>query len=201
MAEFYLGHASPTTVAGTPALLIHSKRYGTMVVWMDGGRLMVLAGQESATTMVVLANTLREANPAQWAAVVEAATPEDTDSGPIDQVTINRGTTSDGTAWRASITLGNPVVICVRFGPEDTSIASCIFTTPLSPGTHTIDDRALRVAIVVGVVPADSTTVLRITDRDGVVTVHEPVQIDHTTAAAAAALPPGAKYELVDREN
>ena len=201
VAEFYFGHASPTTVAGTPALLIHSRRYGTMVVWMDGGRLMVLAGQESDTTMVVLASTLREANPAEWAGVVEAATPDDTVSAPIDQVTINRGTTSDGTAWRASITLGNPVVICVRFGPEDTKIASCIFTTPLSPGTHAIDDPALRAAIVVGVVPAASTTVLRITDLDGVVTLHEPVLIDHTTAAAAALLPPGATYELVDREN
>ncbi len=75
MAEFYFGRSSPTTVAGEPALLFHSRRYATMVVWMDGGRLVVLAGQESGTTMVELANTLREANPAQWAAVVEAATP------------------------------------------------------------------------------------------------------------------------------
>jgi hypothetical protein len=202
VAEFYFGHASPVRANGMPALLIHSRLFNTMVVWMDGGRLVVIAGQESDPEMVVLANAVRRASPVEWAAVVDAAAPRDIVGVPTPQVTINRGTTADGTQWRASITLGNPVVICVMFGgAKVTTIASCIFSTPISPGLHTIDDPALRAAIVVGVVPRDSTTVLRITDLDGVVTVYEPVRIDDTTAAAAALLPPGATYELVDREN
>lgn len=201
VAEFYFGHATPVTAIGMPALLIHSRRLGTMVVWMDGGRLVVVAGQESDEHMVLLANEVRRASPVEWAAVVDAATPHADVTTPIDQVTINGGTTPDGTAWRASITLGNPVVICVHFGPEDTTIGSCIFSTPLSPGLHTIEDPALRAAIVVGVVPADTNTVLRITDLDGVVAIQRPKAIDDSTAAAAALLPPGATYELVELEN
>ena len=201
IAEFYFGHATPVSVVGMPALLIHSRRFATMVVWMDGGRLVVVAGRESDDDMVVLANDVRRANPVEWSAVVDVATPHADVTTPIDQVTINGGTTPDGTAWRASITLGNPVVICVHFGPEDTTIGSCIFSTPLSPGLHTIEDPALRAAIVVGVVPADTNTVLRITDLDGVVSIQRPKAIDDTTAAAAALLPPGSTYELVELEN
>lgn len=88
------------------------------------------------------------------------------------------------------------MVICVHFGPADSSMAECIFSTPLSPATHVIGTESLN-AFVVAVLPIGIAQQLVVTDVTGNSTAYEPVPVDATTSAVAL-LPLGATYELVD---
>ena len=128
MAEFYFGRGSNIIVHGLPALLIETRRLGTLIVWQEGDRLVAVAGAEPTAQMISLAESVHPATRAEWAQVIDEVT--DVETFRVDtaqQVTFSTGNTPDGLAWRASITLGNPVVICVHFGPADSSMAECIF--------------------------------------------------------------------------
>ncbi|MGB8859147.1 MAG: hypothetical protein WCC60_07825 [Ilumatobacteraceae bacterium] len=198
MAEFYFGHSSDITVHGVPALSIASRSLGSVIVWQEGDRLMAVAGSESDAAMRILAESLHAATPDEWAAVVDASQPEVTFSSSPDQVTIGVGTAADGTAWRASVTLGNPTVICVHLGAAEETSSSCTFTTPLSPATHLIEAPTIPASFVVAVVPMTSVDVLRITTADGAVETFHPVPVDDVTSAVVAELPTGSKYTVVD---
>ena len=198
MAEFYFGRGSNIIVHGLPALLIETRRLGTLIVWQEGDRLVAVAGAEPTARMISLAESVHPATRAEWAQVIDEVT--DVETFRVDtaqQVTFSTGNTPDGLAWRASITLGNPVVICVHFGPADSSMAECIFSTPLSPATHVIGTESLN-AFVVAVLPIGIAQQLVVTDVTGNSTAYEPVPVDATTSAVAALLPLGATYELVD---
>jgi len=198
MAEFYFGRGSNIIVHGLPALLIETRRLGTLIVWQEGDRLVAVAGAEPTARMISLAESVHPATRAEWAQVIDEVT--DVETFRVDtaqQVTFSTGNTPDGLAWRASITLGNPVVICVHFGPADSSMAECIFSTPLSPATHVIGTESLN-AFVVAVLPIGIAQQLVVTDVTGNSTAYEPVPVDATTSAVAALLPLGATYKLVD---
>jgi hypothetical protein len=90
------------------------------------------------------------------------------------------------------------MVICVHYGPDAESVASCIFTTPLVPAEHIVEIDALDTRFVAAVVPAGSTKVLRVIDPAGATTDYTAVPVTDTTWAIAAEVDAGFGYVMVD---
>ena len=197
MAGFYFGDGEHITVHGLPALLFHTRHLGTIVAWYEGDRLVTVSGQETDAALIRLAESTRPATRVEWSEVLDATRPVEVGTATHDQTTINTGTTQDGTGWWATVTPGNPMVICVHYGPTTQSIASCIFTTPLVPAEHIVELEALDTRFAVVVAP-DAAQVLRVTDAAGTVTDFAPVPVTDTTWAIAAEVDAGSSYVLVD---
>ena len=111
---------------------------------------------------------------------------------------IGSGTAADGINWKASTTVGNPTLICVHsLTEEGTGDGSCIYTTPLSPSTHIVMHEGLGATFVTAMMPTGDQ-VLRISYASGHFEDVDPVALNATSEAAAALLPEGATYELLD---
>lgn len=191
MARFYLGRGRDVIVHGVPGAIIETRRIGKVVVWHEGDRLIVVAAEGTDDELLALAEAVRPASAGEWGRVVPASDPM------RSSATIGAGPTQDGTNWRGSITLGNPTVFCIHnLEAPGASEASCVYATPLSPSTHIVDHGRLGATFVSAVVPIGSRF-LRITNPAGDVVDFQPIELDGTTAAVAALLPPGATYELV----
>ena len=214
MARFYLDHGSDVTVHGLPGALIDTRRVGKVVVWHEGDRLIVVSADVADEQLIAIAQSVRPATADEWDRITADAANRLTKPS-VDEITtttlpfdttrssetIAAGTLPDGDAFRVSITLGNPTVICAHVGPDDTSRGSCVYATPLSPATHAIHDDVSDAEFVVAVLPHDSARVLRITSATGEVSVIEPTSmLSDSTFALGALLQPGATYELVERE-
>jgi len=214
MARFSLGQGRNVTVHGVPGAIIQTRRIGKVVVWHEGDRLVVVTADVTDDELLAMAETVRPAFADEWNGVLASVAPAITDSGDVVTTpheapfeldatqrseTITSGTLLDSSAYRVSITLGNPTVICAHVGPDDSSRGSCVYATPLSPATHAIHDDVSGAEFVVAVVPHDSSQVLRITSATGEVSVIEPqTMLSDATFAIAALSPSGATYELVE---
>ena len=208
MARFYLGQGRNVTVHGLPGAIIETHRIGKTVVWHEGDRLIVVAADGTDAELVAMAQAVRTASAQEWDRVLAADAPAVTDlAADITTIpfyttrpseTIASGTLLDGSAYRVSITLGSPTVICAHVGPDGSSRGSCVYATPLSPATNAIHDDVSGADFVVAVVPPDSAQVLRITAATGEVSVAESqTTLSDSSFAMVTSLPPGATYELV----
>ncbi|MGB8859145.1 MAG: hypothetical protein WCC60_07815 [Ilumatobacteraceae bacterium] len=101
MLRFFLGDAADATVHGLPAVafamtaddpLLASNRPGTIVAWIEGGRLIVVSGSDGPVTTTALAETVRPATDAEWTEVERVA------GNTIDQ-SEQFGDNSDGTGF------------------------------------------------------------------------------------------------------
>ena len=209
MARFYLGQGRDVTVHDAPGAVIETRRIGKVVVWHEGDRLIVVAADGTDEELVSWAQLVRPATTEEWSGVITATATAVTELGDDSATarfdttrpseTITSGTLLEGSAFRVSITLGNPTVICAHVGPGDSSRGSCVYATPLSPATHAIHDDESGAEFVVAVVPHDSAQVLRITSATGEVSVIEPTaMLSDSSFAIAALLPSGAAYELAE---
>lgn len=208
MARFYLGQGRDVTVHGMPGAILGTRQIGKVVVWHEGDRLVVVAAEGTDDELLAIAETVRPATATEWNNVLTSVGPAT--SGPDDAITatsdttlpsdtIAAGTLLDGSAYRVSITLGNPTVICAHVGRGESSRGSCVYATPLSPATHAIHDDASGAEFVVAVVPDDNTQLLRITSATGEVSVVEQrATLSDSSFAIAALLPDGATYELAE---
>ena len=201
VARFFLDQGRDVLVHGLPGAVVDTRRIGKVVVWHEGDRLVVVAAEVTDDDLVALAEAVRPATAAEWNDVIAATAPEATDSG--DDITafsqpIGAGPLANNVYWEATITLGNPTVICVRSLAEEGSDAgSCIYTTPLSPSTHIVMHEGLGGTFVTAVAPTGDQ-VLRLTSASGDFVDFEPFALNATTEAVAAFLPEGATYELLD---
>lgn len=201
MARFFLGQGRDVTVHGLPGALIETRRIGKVVVWHEGDRLVVAAAEGPDAQLLDIAEAVRPASAQEWDSALAAVAPEASASGVFITTSAQRiggGTTPDGVSWQASITPGNPTVVCVHsMKTEGSSEGSCVYTTPLSPSTHIVEHEGLRATFVAAVAPTGNQ-VLRITSTFGAFEDFQPVALNATTEAVAALLPEGATYELVD---
>ena len=199
VARFFLDQGRDVLVHGLPGAVVDTRRIGKVVVWHEGDRLVVVAAEVTDDDLVALAEAVRPTTAAEWNDVIAATAPEITDSDSFAPVQmIGGGTAANSVGWQASITLGNPTVICVHgTGIEGPSQGSCVGTTPLSPSTHIVMHEGLGATFVIAVMPTGEQ-VLRITSASGDFEDVEPVALNATTESAAALLPEGATYELLD---
>lgn len=201
VARFFLDQGRDVLVHGLPGAVVDTRRIGKVVVWHEGNRLVVVAAEVTDDQLVELAEAVRPATAAEWDELVAATAPEATDSG--DDITafsqpIGAGPLANNVYWEATITLGNPTVICVRsLAEEGSGDGSCIYTTPLSPSTHIVMHEGLAGTFVIAVAPTGDQ-VLRLTSASGDFVDFEPFALDATTEAVAAFLPENATYELLD---
>ena len=201
VARFFLGQGRDVIVQGLPGAVVDTPRIGKVVVWHEGDRLVVVAAEGTDDQLVELAEAVRPATADEWDELLDETAPVATDSG--DDVTALPQTIAAGPAgndvyWEASITLGNPTVICVySLTREGSDTGSCIATTPLAPSTHLVMHEGLGATFVIAVMPTGEQ-VLRITSATGAFNDVEPIALDATTEAAAAPLPEDATYELLD---
>ena len=201
VARFFLDQGRDVLVHGLPGAVVDTRRIGKVVVWHEGDRLVVVAAEVTDDDLVALAEAVRPTTAAEWNDVIAATAPEATDSG--DDITafsqpIGAGPLANNVYWEATITLGNPTVICVRsLAEEGSGDGSCIYTTPLSPSTHIVMHEGLAGTFVIAVAPTGDQ-VLRLTSASGDFVDFEPFALDATTEAVAAFLPENATYELLD---
>ncbi len=203
MARFYLGQGRDATVHGLPGALIETRRLGTIVVWYEGDRLVVVAADGSDDELLALAESVRPATGTEWNDIIDitaSAIVPDIEVGATHPAeTVDSGTLRDGNQYRISVTVGNPTVICAHVGASDTTAGSCVFATPLSPALHAIHDSNGDVQFVVAVIPPDSQQVLRfVTTTGDVIDTRPETMLSDSSLAMAAPLPRGATYELVD---
>ena len=211
MARFYLGNGPDVTVHGKPGAIIDTHRIGKVVVWHEGDRLIVVAADATDAELTAMAQAVRPASGQEWNGVFAAGGHRTSHDRPfriitstgsvtteIPQETISSGTLHDGSAYRVSITVGNPTFICAQFGPDESRRHPCRSTTPLTPSTHIIHDDLSGADLVVAMLPHDSAQVLRVTAVTGEVSVAEaPTTLSDSSLAIVAVLPPGGTYELV----
>ena len=203
VARFFLDQGRDVLVHGLPGAVVDTRRIGKVVMWHEGDRLVVVAAEGTDDELVALAEAVRPATADEWNEVLGAtalASPESGDRWIFASHSqpIGAGTTSDDVPWQASITAYS--VVCVhnmKATEEGSSDGSCVYTTPVSPSTHIVVHAGLRATFVAAVMPIGEQ-VLRITSASGEFKDVDPVTIDDTTEAAAALLPEGATYELLD---
>ena len=201
VARFFLGQGRDVLVHGLAGAVVDTGQIGKVVMWHEGDRLIVIAAEVTDDDLVALAEAVRPATAIEWDELAAATAPEATNSG--DDIAafsqpIGAGPLADDVYWEATITLGNPTVICVRSLTEDEpNSGSCIYTTPLSPSTHIVMHEGLRATFVTAVAPTGDE-VLRLTSASGDFVDFEPFALNATTEAVAAFLPEGATYELLD---
>ena len=120
LVGYLFGAGTALTVHGQPAQLIHSRESGPMVIWLEGGRLITVAGPQADERLLAIAESIRPVSADEWlnavSPVLEYYIPIESwpqDTAPID---VGSGVTSAGTAWRVAVTIGNPTVTCVYVG-------------------------------------------------------------------------------------
>jgi len=197
-ADFMFGSGTAATVHGLAAHVTDSIELGTVVTWLENGRLVAVRGRRTADTMLLLAGSIRPATGEQW---LRALRPR-FDANAVQttqQLEISGGVALNGAIWRASVTLGNPMVTCIYIGEKHIAQSSCTFSTPLTPSTRMFPGSTAATIFVIAVVPIDEfRLVLRITDADGSVRDLVPAVINDRFTAIAAEVPADAAYALVD---
>lgn len=185
-----------------PPVVLTSRDLGNMVVWLEGGRLIAATGGRTPETeMFALAESVRPVTDDEWANATQQLF--DVDFATTDaaqQVDVGSGITATGAAWRASITIGNPMLTCVYTGDGGTEQATCTFSTPLTPSARSFPGSTASTTSVVAVLPIDEVNVvLRLTDVDGAVFDIEPVAVNDQLSAVTAEIPPRPGASTVDR--
>jgi hypothetical protein len=124
LVPFVLGEGYDVAVHGQPGVVVTSREHGTVVAWMEGGRLFVVASELDRPDAVALAESTRPATEQEWAALETiqqtVSIGFDEDSVALDGrpgIDIGSGTTPSGSAWR------------VWAFAESDSIAFCLGTS------------------------------------------------------------------------
>ena len=209
LVGYVFGSASTaTTVHGLPAQLIRSREAGQMVIWLEGGRLITVAGPVDDAPLRAIAESVAPVSPDEWlnavSPVLEFYIPVETwpeNTAPID---VGSGVTATGLPWRVAITIGNPTVTCVFFGgpavaSTEDSQSMCTFSTPRVPATREFAGAFPGLTFVVAIVPIEEyRLVLRVTSADNTLTDFEPVRLNDEFTGVAVAIADDATYSLVD---
>ncbi|MDO8364938.1 MAG: hypothetical protein Q7V88_18755 [Actinomycetota bacterium] len=209
MAEFVFGsdrgtgRGTAATVHQQPALVLHSRDLGTVVTWMEGGRLLALTGDRPDAEMVALAETVRPATLEEWTAATMAGMP--TDGGYIvwsdgntvlfedDAIELGSGTGRYGNEWRLTAQQDDPVWFCLSLQGAVQTCSAAANDTDLPQDNWFVD--GVRVTLVV--TRLGQADVVRVVAGDGTITEYPFVAIDDTRAAVAVLLPTGATYEVI----
>lgn len=223
LVDYVFGTGTATTVHGLPAQLIDSREAGPMIVWLEGGRLITVAGLQTDEQLRAIAESVRPVGADEWLNTVNAVlsyyVPMETwpdDSTPIN---VGSGTTIGNVPWRVEISIGNPTVTCVYFGEaaapiestdttgtgwttqplDDAAQAMCTFSTPRVPATREFAGAFPGVTFVVAILPIEEyRLVLRVTSADGTLTEYQPVQLNDVFTGVAVAIDDDATYSLID---
>ena len=206
LAEFVFGRGSATLVHGLPAVSLTSRDLGNVVTWLEGGRLIaVTGGRMPEADMRALAESIRPVTDDEWSAASQPVLAKSIVSGGAwsstdEQIDVGSGITATGVPWRASITVGNPMLTCLYTGGNDAGRAACTFSTPLTPSVRAFPGSTAGTVFVVAVLPIDEVgLVLRITDASGGVFDIEPVAANDQLSAVAFEIPATSTFDLVDR--
>ncbi len=197
LVEFMFGNGDATSVHGVAALFIESREAGQLIIWLEGGRLITVAGDLGEPALGSVAESVSTASSAEWQIARESTTVSTfrVGSTPVD---VGSGTSFDGVPWRVSVSTGNPTVTCLYTGAAgDTS--SCTFSTPRVPATRTFSGATAATVFVVAIIPIEeSRLVLRVTRSDGTITDHTLERLDDEYAGVAVEIAADATYALVD---
>jgi hypothetical protein len=210
LVGYVFGAGTATTVHGMPAQLIDSREAGPMVIWLEGGRLITVAGPATDERLQAIADSVRPVGGDEWLntvnAVLEYYIPVD---GYAPAVEVGTGVTDTGVGWKVDVTIGNPTVTCVYLGnpsvgtesdtPDVAGTSACTFSTPRTPATREFTGAFPGLTFVVAIIPADDyRLVLRVTGPDGTITDHEPVRLNDEFIGVAVAVAAGSTHRLVD---
>ena len=197
LVEFMFGDGDTTTIHGIPALFIESREAGELIIWLEGGRLITVAGDLDETALREVAESVGTVSSAAWQRAGESANGwiTLTASAPMD---VGSGTSIDGVPWRVSVSVGNPTVTCFYLG-SDIVLSSCTFSTPRVPATRTFPGPTDGTLFVVAIVAIDEPRpALRVTRSDGMITDHTLARLDDEYAGVAVEIAADATYSLVD---
>lgn len=190
---FVFGGGDATTVHGLPAVAIRTGGSGGLVAWMEGGRLVVVAGSGDAARLTALAESARTATDDEWDDLVGMRDQQYIDLASAPQIEIGSGTTPNGNEWRAwSSTLDDVSAFCLTTGLGE----QC---TIVSGDDQPLDDffvQGGRISLRVG--DARTATTAVVTWPDGAVVVTEFVRLDEERSAVAAFVPARGTLEIVE---
>ena len=114
MLQFLMPQGHERTVRGAAAWVVGdgvnpdllASGTGTLVAWVEGGRLITVLGPDDELATLALAETIRPATDDEWAEVAIAAvnTPNPLDSSIDTSVVLDIGTTPDGEEYSLTAT-------------------------------------------------------------------------------------------------
>jgi hypothetical protein len=183
--QFLLGgieasvHDRPATAATTATL-------GTVVAWVEGGRLVVATGPLTPADQVAAADGVRT-----------ATSDDPVEFEPAGEVTavVGQGATADGRVWEASVQFGLATDVCVVIDNLD-SRPYCVTTLHATMATMSYITTPLGI-VVVALSNAPDPGLVQLTTLDGGSTLLRMRPLVWNLSATAFQPLPGQSYELL----
>ena len=185
------GLVDEVTVRGLPAVALATATDDNLVAWLEGGRLVVVAGRQPLDDLLRWATTTRAATDGEWLEVGSAieATVMITATG----VEVGAGVTPNGNSWRVVV---SDVSLSGAFCLVTVNGEACALTTGFEQPP--IDDWFVGGGrVTVRFSTPGAASVARVTTPDGTVTEFPFVAVDDTRTAAAVFIANGDVLELV----
>lgn len=191
---FVFGGGDDTTVHDLPAVSIRAGGTRGIVAWMEGGRLLVLAGAGDSDRLSAIAESTRTATDDEWDDLLALRNARYIDLAAAQQIEIGTGTTPNGSDWRAwSSAIDDASAFCLSTGlGEQCTIVTGDEDPPL-------DDWFVhggRISLRLADVAAPSRAV--VTWPDGAVFVTACVPLDDVRSAVAVFVPSGGTLEIIE---
>jgi hypothetical protein len=186
IARFVLGDAQDVTVHGLPALRgsFDGGFGGDVVVWVEGGRTVMVAAGGPDLDVLALAESVREAEDDEWAALLEEANDfdgGDLGNGPQDTWLIGVGDAADSTTWiiEGEVDDEGRLSICTTLMRVNESTSGCGGAeAPDLPGLTLVGDFGMGDPTLgyVATIGNDAAATLRFTSETGAV-VTTPLKV------------------------
>jgi len=186
--RFLLGGAD-VLVRDEAAVVATTATLGTVVVWVEGGRMVVVTGPLPADAQLTVAAAVRAAT---------ADDPSQFDPSGETTVAVGSGATADGHVWDVSVEFGVATAVCVVVDDID-ALRVCVTTLHASLAEMTYITTSLGI-VVVALSNAPDAGLVQLTALDDRVTLLRMRPLIWNLSAAVFQPLPGQSYELLADE-